>query len=355
MSHEMETGQRKDAQGKTVPAWFIQTVTATYNGKTVLSAQWGPAVAKNPFLVVQVQGRREGRQGADHLDRQQGRQAHRRSRHRLNGRGSAKDGGTTTPLPEQASQAPSASSCAASRAVVCCRCVRRGARAGQRRRRDREVPRRAAGRQSGRAVGGARRGPVEEAARPEERVARALRPRARPRRRQGRLRAAAALFRRRRSRAGPRDAPRLVHGHAAGLHRGRREEGSRSAAPTASADMEALVAYVTVRVARREDERVALASEGAGGVRARREDVLLPRRPARLRLRDLPRRGRQADPAAGPAQPDDARKARRRRTRRGPRTACRRASCARSSGGSTTASASSASPSSSSRRTRRSR
>ena len=29
MSHEMETGQRKDAQGKTIPAWFIQTVTAT--------------------------------------------------------------------------------------------------------------------------------------------------------------------------------------------------------------------------------------------------------------------------------------------------------------------------------------
>ena len=27
MSHEMETGQRKDAQGKTVPAWHIQTVT----------------------------------------------------------------------------------------------------------------------------------------------------------------------------------------------------------------------------------------------------------------------------------------------------------------------------------------
>ena len=63
MSHEMETGQRKDAQGKVIPAWFIQNVTATHNGKTVLAAQWGPAVSKNPFLVVQVQGRRERRQG----------------------------------------------------------------------------------------------------------------------------------------------------------------------------------------------------------------------------------------------------------------------------------------------------
>ena len=47
MNHEMETGQRKDAQGKVIPAWFIQNVTATYNGKTVLSAQWGPAVTRD--------------------------------------------------------------------------------------------------------------------------------------------------------------------------------------------------------------------------------------------------------------------------------------------------------------------
>ncbi|HRH05409.1 MAG TPA: thiosulfate oxidation carrier complex protein SoxZ, partial [Burkholderiaceae bacterium] len=29
MSHEMETGQRKDAAGKTIPAWHITEVTAT--------------------------------------------------------------------------------------------------------------------------------------------------------------------------------------------------------------------------------------------------------------------------------------------------------------------------------------
>jgi len=56
MMHEMETGQRKDAQGKTIPAWFIETVTATWNGKTVLSAQWGPAVAKNPFVAFKFKG-----------------------------------------------------------------------------------------------------------------------------------------------------------------------------------------------------------------------------------------------------------------------------------------------------------
>ena len=60
ISHVMETGQRKDAQGKIVPAWFIQNVTATHNGKTVLNAQWGPAVAKNPFLSFKFKGAAKG-------------------------------------------------------------------------------------------------------------------------------------------------------------------------------------------------------------------------------------------------------------------------------------------------------
>jgi sulfur-oxidizing protein SoxZ len=60
MSHEMETGQRKDAQGKIIPAWFIQNVNAAWNGNTVLSAQWGPAVAKNPFLAFRFKGGAKG-------------------------------------------------------------------------------------------------------------------------------------------------------------------------------------------------------------------------------------------------------------------------------------------------------
>ena len=60
MNHEMETGQRKDSQGRTVPAWFIQNVTATWNGKTVLSAQWGPAISKNPFLSFRFKGGAKG-------------------------------------------------------------------------------------------------------------------------------------------------------------------------------------------------------------------------------------------------------------------------------------------------------
>ena len=60
MSHEMETGQRKDAGGKTIPAWHITEVTAAHNGKNVLAAEWGPAVAKNPFLQFTVKGAKAG-------------------------------------------------------------------------------------------------------------------------------------------------------------------------------------------------------------------------------------------------------------------------------------------------------
>ena len=60
MSHEMETGQRKDSAGKVIPAWFIQEVSAALNGKTVLTAEWGPSVAKNPFLQFTVKGAKVG-------------------------------------------------------------------------------------------------------------------------------------------------------------------------------------------------------------------------------------------------------------------------------------------------------
>lgn len=60
MAHEMETGQRKDSNGKLIPAWHIQHVMAQLNGKTVMTAQWGPAVSKNPFLQFVVKGAKAG-------------------------------------------------------------------------------------------------------------------------------------------------------------------------------------------------------------------------------------------------------------------------------------------------------
>lgn len=60
MNHEMETGLRKDAAGKTVPAWYIQEVSARLNGKVVLTVEWGPSVSKNPFLQFNIKGAKVG-------------------------------------------------------------------------------------------------------------------------------------------------------------------------------------------------------------------------------------------------------------------------------------------------------
>jgi len=60
MTHPMETGLRKDPDGQPVPAHFIELVTFTYQGRTVLSAQWGPAVSRNPYLSFKVHGAAKG-------------------------------------------------------------------------------------------------------------------------------------------------------------------------------------------------------------------------------------------------------------------------------------------------------
>ena len=60
MMHPMETGQRKDSKGQTVPLHFIKNVVVTHNGQVVLDAQWSQAVARNPFLGVRVKGAKVG-------------------------------------------------------------------------------------------------------------------------------------------------------------------------------------------------------------------------------------------------------------------------------------------------------
>jgi sulfur-oxidizing protein SoxZ len=60
MQHEMETGQRRDASGKVIPAWHITQVQASHNGKPVFSADWGPSISKDPFLQFSIKGAKAG-------------------------------------------------------------------------------------------------------------------------------------------------------------------------------------------------------------------------------------------------------------------------------------------------------
>jgi sulfur-oxidizing protein SoxZ len=60
MSHVMETGLRKNPQGELIPAHFIKLVHVTYRDRTVLSAQWGPAVSRNPYMSFKFKGAAKG-------------------------------------------------------------------------------------------------------------------------------------------------------------------------------------------------------------------------------------------------------------------------------------------------------
>jgi sulfur-oxidizing protein SoxZ len=60
MKHDMETGLRKDANGKTVPAHFIQSVVVKHKDKEVFIGQFGPSISKDPFLSFKFKGAVKG-------------------------------------------------------------------------------------------------------------------------------------------------------------------------------------------------------------------------------------------------------------------------------------------------------
>jgi sulfur-oxidizing protein SoxZ len=50
MPHIMESGQRKDKDGKAIPRKIINKFTCEFNGKPVFSANLEPAIAANPYM-----------------------------------------------------------------------------------------------------------------------------------------------------------------------------------------------------------------------------------------------------------------------------------------------------------------
>jgi sulfur-oxidizing protein SoxZ len=60
MTHPMETGQRKDAEGKVVPMHFIQNLIVKVNGRTVIDGQVSQAVSRNPVFSFRLRGGSKG-------------------------------------------------------------------------------------------------------------------------------------------------------------------------------------------------------------------------------------------------------------------------------------------------------
>ncbi len=51
VTHPMESGQRKDANGKVIPRKILNTFVCAYNGKEVFRAELWPAISANPFIT----------------------------------------------------------------------------------------------------------------------------------------------------------------------------------------------------------------------------------------------------------------------------------------------------------------
>jgi sulfur-oxidizing protein SoxZ len=60
MQHPMETGQRKDDKGQTLPAQFIQSFTVSLNGKPIIDGQLNTSISKNPLFSFKVRGVKGG-------------------------------------------------------------------------------------------------------------------------------------------------------------------------------------------------------------------------------------------------------------------------------------------------------
>ncbi len=61
MPHDMESGLRRDPEtNELVPAHYITDVVAEHKGEVVLTAYWGTAVSKNPYVAFSFSGAAAG-------------------------------------------------------------------------------------------------------------------------------------------------------------------------------------------------------------------------------------------------------------------------------------------------------
>lgn len=54
ISHKMESGQRKDKEGKTIPRSIINRFTCELNGQSVIDIKLEPAISTNPYFQFEA-------------------------------------------------------------------------------------------------------------------------------------------------------------------------------------------------------------------------------------------------------------------------------------------------------------
>ena len=60
VAHVMETGQRKDSAGNTIPRKILNKFICTVNGKEVFSADFEPAISANPYIQFKFRAQESG-------------------------------------------------------------------------------------------------------------------------------------------------------------------------------------------------------------------------------------------------------------------------------------------------------
>lgn len=60
MQHPMETGQRKDEKGQSLPTHFIQSFSVSHNGKPIIDGQLNTSISKNPLFAFKARGIKAG-------------------------------------------------------------------------------------------------------------------------------------------------------------------------------------------------------------------------------------------------------------------------------------------------------
>ncbi len=60
IQHPMDSGFVKDAAGNLIPPHHIEVVQFEHGGSTVVTALWGPAVSKDPYLKFSFKGGKKG-------------------------------------------------------------------------------------------------------------------------------------------------------------------------------------------------------------------------------------------------------------------------------------------------------
>lgn len=54
ISHPMESGQRKDSDGNTIPRSIINRFTCEFNGTMVIDVTMEPAISTNPYMEFEA-------------------------------------------------------------------------------------------------------------------------------------------------------------------------------------------------------------------------------------------------------------------------------------------------------------